>query len=337
MKNFKSISKPFIVAEVGNNHEGSIKNAIELVEAAKRSGADAVKFQIFNAQKYSSPKDKKRIAQLKKFTLKKKDLLKLKHKCDELKIIFFATPLDLESAKNLNKIQNFFKIASGDNNYLDLLEKVRSFKKPIIISTGFMDYSEIFKVVKFFRKFKFYKKKENLCIMHCVSAYPASKKNINLNSIPFLKKKFPNITIGYSDHTMGYKISCLAYVLGAEIIEKHFTLSNNFSSFRDHKISLNPRSFKKFVKEIKDLKNILGNLNKKINKEEKINIPLMRRKLVSNKKLNTGHKIKKSDLLIVRSPENGIQASEIKKVLGKKINKKINKYDNFLSEHFDKK
>jgi sialic acid synthase SpsE len=335
MKNFKFIQKPYIVAEVGNNHEGSIKNAIELVKAAKHSGADAVKFQIFNANKYSSPKDKKRIAQLKKFTLKKKDLIKLKQKCDELKIVFFATPFDIESANYLNKIQNLFKISSGDNNYLDLLIKIRSFKKPVIISTGLMDYIEIYKVVTFFRKIKFYQKKENLCIMHCVSAYPALKKNINLNSIPFLKKKFPNVTIGYSDHTMGDKISSLSYVLGAEIIEKHFTLSNNFSSFRDHKISLNPNSFKKFVKEIKDLKNILGNFDKKINTEEKNNISVMRRKLVSNKKLKKDYKIKKSDLLIVRSSETGIYASEIKKVLGKKINKDINKFDNLVLEYFD--
>ena len=335
MKNFKFIQKPYIVAEVGNNHEGSIKNAIELVKAAKHSGADAVKFQIFNANKYSSPKDKKRIAQLKKFTLKKKDLIKLKQKCDELKIVFFATPFDIESANYLNKIQNLFKISSGDNNYLDLLIKIRSFKKPVIISTGLMDYIEIYKVVTLFRKIKFYQKKENLCIMHCVSAYPALKKNINLNSIPFLKKKFPNVTIGYSDHTMGYKISSLSYVLGAEIIEKHFTLSNNFSSFRDHKISLNPKSFKKFVKEIKNLKNIIGNFDKKINTEEKNNISVMRRKLISNNKLKKDYKIKKSDLLIVRSPETGIYASEIKKVLGKKINKDINKFDNLLLEYFD--
>ena len=90
--------------------------------------------------------------------------------------------------------------------------------------------------------------------MHCVSAYPASKKKINLNSIYFLKKKFPNVTIGYSDHTLGYNITSLSYVVGAEIIEKHFTLSNNFSNFRDHKISLSLNAFSKFVKKIQSLK-----------------------------------------------------------------------------------
>ena len=291
--NFKNIPKPFIVAEIGNNHEGSFKNAIKLVKSAKESGANAVKFQIFDPFKYSSPKDKKRISQLKKFSLKKKEIINLKKKCDDLGIIFFATPFDLESANFLNKIQKFFKISSGDNDYLDLQQKIRSFKKPVIISTGLMDYKDIIKVVKYFRKFKFYQKKENLCLMHCVSAYPASDQKINLNSIIFLKKKFPSITVGYSDHTLGYKISSLSYVLGAEIIEKHFTLSNNFSSFRDHKISLNPKSFKSFVKEIFYLKNVLGKSQKKINEEEKNNRQSIRRKLVLNKNLKKNDRIKK--------------------------------------------
>ena len=334
MKNFKTISKPFIVAEIGNNHEGSFKNAIRLIEAAKESGADAVKFQIYDPIKYSSPKDKKRIIQLKKFALNKKDIINLKKKSDELGIIFFATPFDIKSANLLNDIQDFFKISSGDNNYFDLLKKVRSFKKPVIVSTGLMDYKNIVNVVKYFKKFDFYKKRENLCIMHCVSAYPASKSKINLNSIPYLKKKFPKVTIGYSDHTMGNKVSCLSYVLGAEIIEKHFTLSNNFSKFRDHKISLNPKSFKKFVNEISVLKKILGNFSKEINEEENNNYSSMRRKIISNKNLKEGNIIKKKDLLIVRSQGQGIFASEINKVLGKKLIKDMYKFDNLLFKYF---
>lgn len=334
MINFKNIPKPFIVAEIGNNHEGSFNNAIKLIKSAKESGANAVKFQIFDPFKYSSPKDKKRILQLKKFCLKKKEIIKLKKKCDELGIIFFATPFDLESANFLNKSQNFFKISSGDNNYFDLHQKIRSFKKPVMISTGLMDYKDISKVVRYFRKFKFYQKKENLCLMHCVSAYPASKQKINLNSIIFLKKKFPNVTIGYSDHTLGYEISSLSYVMGAEIIEKHFTLSNNFSSFRDHKISLNPKSFRSFVNKIFYLKNILGKSQKKINEEEKNNYQSMRRKLILNKNLKKNNRIKKKDLLIVRSPEKGIFGSEINKILGKKLIKNVKKFDNLLSKDF---
>ncbi len=332
MINFNKVQQPFLVAEIGNNHEGSLKNAILLVKEAKKAGADAVKFQIFNPVKFTSQKDKKRISQLKKFTLKRKDIIKLKKKCDELKIIFFATPLDIESAEFLNKIQNIFKISSGDNNYLDLLRKVRSFKKPTIISTGLMNSSEIVKVVQYFQKFNFYKKKENLCIMHCVSSYPATKKKINLSSITYLIKKFPNVTIGYSDHTMGKKIPTLSFVLGARVIEKHFTLSNNFSDFRDHKISLNPNLFKSFVNEVNDLKIILGKLNKNINDEEKKNQNLMRRKLIMSKKMKKGEVLKKKNLLQVRSSEDGIFATEIRKILGKRIKKNIRKFQNLLTK-----
>lgn len=330
MFNFEKIPTPFLVAEIGNNHEGSVNNAIKLIKAAKNAGANAVKFQIFDPNKLSSPRDKKRIIQLKKFALNRKDVMLLKKKCDEIGIIFFATPLDVNSAIFLNKIQKFFKISSGDNNYIDLLKKVRSFKKPVIVSTGLMNFKEIIALVNFFQKFDFYKKKKNFCIMHCVSAYPASINNINLNSIPFLKKKFSNVKIGYSDHTVGYKVSCLSYVLGAEIIEKHFTLSNNFSDFRDHKISLNPKSFKKFVNEIHKLKKILGDHDKKINKMEKSNYDLMRRKLILNKPLKKGAKINNKDLLILRSQEVGIFASEKRKVLGKRVSESFAKFDNLL-------
>lgn len=336
MITFKSIHKPFIVAEIGNNHEGSVISALKLIKSAKDSGADAVKFQIFNPLKYSSPKDKDRIRQLNKFVLKKKDIIRLKKECDKLKITFFATPFDTDSAKFLNGIQNFFKISSGDNNFNELLETVRSFKKPVIISTGLLDFSEIKKVVKYFRELNYYKKKENICIMHCVSAYPASNIRINLNSIPFLKKKLPNVTVGYSDHTMGYKVSCLSYALGAEIIEKHFTLSNNFSNFRDHKISLNPETFKKFTKEIKNLKKIFGNYSKEVNLEEKKNLFAIRRKVISNKNIKKGSKVKKNDLLIVRSKEPGLFASKFKIFLGKKLIKNIKKFENFEPKHFIK-
>ncbi len=124
--------------------------------------------------------------------------------------------------------------------------------------------------------------------------------------------------------------------MGAEIIEKHFTLSNNFSSFRDHKISLNPKSFKKFVNEIYNLKKILGNYDKEINETEKSNNDLMRRKLILNKSLKSGAKIREKDLLILRSSEIGIFASEKKRVVGKRISKSFEKFENLLSNHLIK-
>jgi N,N'-diacetyllegionaminate synthase len=334
MKNFHSLKKPFIVAEIGNNHEGSLNTAIKLIKAAKNADADAVKFQVFDPCKYSSPKDKARISLLKKFALNKSQIIKIKKYCKKLNIIFFATPFDIKSAEFLNKHQNFFKISSGDNNYIQLFKKIISFKKPLIISTGLMGYTEIKEIINFIQKKNFYKKKENLCLMHCVSAYPASKKKINLNSILFLKKKFPNITIGYSDHTLGKKVACLSSVIGAEIIEKHFTLDNNFSDFRDHKISLDPKSFKNFVKEVKELSIILGSLKKETNVEEKINKNSMRRKIVTNKKIKKGSKLNVKDLIFVRSVNEGIHASNLNKYIGKKLTRNKEKFSNFLTSDF---
>ena len=135
---------------------------------------------------------------------------------------------------------------------------------------------------------------------------------------------------------MGFDISALSFVLGAEIIEKHFTISNNFSKFRDHKISLNPNNFKKFVKQIIKLKKILGISNKFINKDEKKNLLTMRRKLVLKNSLEKGKIIKNNNLLIVRSPYEGILASEKNKFLGKKLEKKVIKFNNLLKEDFIK-
>ena len=137
-------NKKFIVAEVGNNHEGSISNAYKLIEEAKNAGVDAVKFQTYNVKKYySSDSDIKRIKKLEKFELSHESLIKLSKYAKKLGLIFFSTPFDIESAIFLNKLQNIFKISSGDNDFYNLIEKVLSFNKPIIISTGMLNYKEI--------------------------------------------------------------------------------------------------------------------------------------------------------------------------------------------------
>ena len=178
MKNFKDLKKPFIVAEIGNNHEGSLKTAFKLVEAAKNAKADAVKFQFFDPYKYSSPKDKARVLLLKKFSLKKSDIIKIKNYSKKLNIIFFSTPFDLETAEFLNKHQPFFKISSGDNNYLELIKKIMSFKKPLIISTGLSSFKEIKNIINFVQKKNFYKKKKKFMFNAlCFSIPSINKKN----------------------------------------------------------------------------------------------------------------------------------------------------------------
>ena len=333
MKNFKSLKKTFIIAEIGNNHEGSFKNAVKLIDKAKASGVDAVKFQTFNTNYYVNKKEKKRFFKLKKFELSKKDFKNLSIYTKKKGLKFISTPFDLESAKFLSNIVDAFKISSGDNNFYELIKLCGTFKKPLIISTGMIDLKEIRKILRMLVLINFPKKK--LAFLHCVSDYPVQDKEANLLSISYLKNNLPCV-IGYSDHVIGIESSLVAVSLGAKIVEKHFTLDNNFSNFRDHKISLDPKAFKKFTKEIKNLKNIFGNYSKELNLEEEKNLFAIRRKVLSNKNIKKGSKVKKNDLLIVRSKEKGLFASKFNIFLNKKLKKNIKKFENFELKHFIK-
>ena len=221
----------------------------------------------------------------------------------------------------MNKIQPIFKIASGDNNYEALIKKIIKFKKPTIISTGMMDYNDVLKLYRFVKKLRINSK---LGILHCVSNYPALPEELNLNSIMFLKKKFPNCYVGYSDHSIGIEACVVAASMGAKIIEKHFTLSHNFSKFRDHKLSANPSEMSLLVKKIREIEIMRGKFYKIITKNEKKNKVNIRRSIAANKTLEIGHRIKESDLIMLR-PGTGYEYKDRKFIIEKKVVKVIKK------------
>ena len=319
MKNFQRLKKSFIIAEIGNNHEGNYQNAIKLIDKAKISGADAVKFQTFDTDYFINKLEKKKFKKLKNFELTQDQFRNLSIYTKKKGLKFISTPLDLGSAKFLSKIVDVFKIASGDNNFYELIEICASFKKPLIVSTGLLNLKEIKDLLKFLIKINFPKNK--LAFLHCVSNYPVKDVDANLLSVKYLKELLP-ITIGYSDHTVGYE-SCLAAIsLGAKIIEKHFTLKNDFSDFRDHKLSLNPSDMKKMIVSARRIENMIGNFGKKISKEEEKNFSSMRRSIYFKKKLNKGVILKRHHLKIVR-PYNKINPNELSKVLGKKLKRDV--------------
>ena len=325
--NFSSLKNTFIVAEVGNNHEGKLSNAYKLIDKAKDSGVDAVKFQTYDLKNfYSRDTDKKRIKQLKKFQLSHNSIIKLSKYAKKLGLVFFSTPLDVESAIFLNKVQKIFKISSGDNDFFKLIEKVLTFNKPIIISTGMMDFNTLKKLYDFIKKKKF---KNQICFLHCVSSYPVPIKELNLNTIKFLKKKLPKCIIGYSDHSIGIEACINAAAMGAQIIEKHFTLSHNFSSFRDHQLSADPLELKELVRKIRNLEIMRGKFDKKIAFSEKLNKRNVRRSIASNKILRIGHAICESDLIMLR-PGNGFSYQERKLIIGRKVKKLIKRNQIFL-------
>ena len=258
IKNKNSNNNVIIIAEIGNNHEGSIKLARKMIKMAKLSGADAVKFQTINPSKLVEEGDKKRIKQLKKFELSNLQFSSLKKYCDKLDIIFLSTPFDLEAVDVLNPLVPAFKISSGDNDYYELINKVLSKRKPIIVSNLLKNQKEIYKLQSYLKKNNKFKGRfrDNIAFLHCVSKYPTSLEEAYLENLNFLKKF--DVTLGYSDHTLGYEACITSVIKGARIIEKHFTLDKNLSDFRDHKLSADPKEFKEMVRIIRNIEILLN-------------------------------------------------------------------------------
>ena len=329
-------NKVLIIAEAGVNHNGSLKIAKKLVDAAKFAGADIVKFQTFKASslatskapkaKYQISKNMKKENQfqmLKKLELKYEYHLDLIKYCKLKKIEFLSSAFDLTDLDFLKKLKlKRFKIPSGEiTNYL-YLNKIGSFKKKIILSTGMSNLSEISKALSIIYK-KGVKKKQ-ITLLHCTSEYPATIDALNLNAITTLREKF-NLTIGYSDHTTNCITAVAAVALGAQIIEKHLTLDNNFNG-PDHKSSLNPQDFKLMVKYIRQTEKSLGNGIKIPNKYEKKNIKIVRKSIVAKNNIKKGELFSVKNLSFKR-PGYGISPMKIMRILGKRAKKNFKKDD----------
>ena len=193
-------TKPFVIAEIGNNHEGKLSVAKRLVLSAKKAGVDAVKIQIIKPEKFFHSSNKLAIKKYSKFLLSKKEYLELYKFAKKIKVDLFSTFFDLETAKFFAKKQRLFKIASCDNNNFDFINFFLKYDKPTFISLGLLNIKGIFKLYKFLSSKKNKRYLKNITLLHCVSDYPTSNHEINLNSIKFLKKQFPKIRIGFSSH-----------------------------------------------------------------------------------------------------------------------------------------
>ena len=249
-------NKSYLIAEIGVNHNGSLKRALKLIDIAKKSGFDAVKFQSFRAEKLCVPstplveyqkrsKFNNQYQMLGKLTFKQNYMKEVFTYCKK-KIEFISTPFDVENAHFLNKLGvKIFKISSSDLDNFHLLKIVRRFNKKIIISTGMSTYDEIKKTLSFLNL-----SKKKLFILHCVSDYPTKLKDTNLGFFDKLKKF--NFNVGFSDHTIGNSASLAVIALGSKIIEKHITL-NKFDKGLYHFCSLEAKDCFEFVKNIRDL------------------------------------------------------------------------------------
>jgi sialic acid synthase SpsE len=322
----------YIIAEIGVNHECSIKNAKRLIFLAKKNGADAAKFQTYKASKLAminskaywnltKEKTKSQYDLFSKFDkFNKSDYEILSKYCKKINIDFLSTPFDLESVDMLKSLVPAFKISSSDITNYPLLNKISKTKKPVIISTGASELSEIKNAIKILSKGT-----SKIVIMHCILNYPTKDEDANLKMIDSLKKEFPNYAIGYSDHTLPNEDMLnltTAYILGANVIEKHFTLNKKFKG-NDHYHAMDAKDLNILTKKIRKIEEITGNCSKKkFIKSELISRKFARRCLVVNKNLYKNCKIKEGDVIALR-PNVGISAVHWKSVIGKKLKRNI--------------
>lgn len=322
--NFKNFSKTFIIAEIGNNHEGKFKIAKRLIKLASKAKVDAVKFQTFNTEKFINKIDEKRFRQIKKFQLTQKEFIDLKKYAHSINLNFISTPLDIQSANFLIKNSDIIKIASGDNNFFPLIDKVVSSTKNVIISTGLLDISEINflrdRIYKLIGKELAHKR---VAFLHCVTSYPVKDEFANLESVKYLLDKL-NFTIGYSDHTLGIDAVCSAVSMGAKIIEKHFTIDKYFSSFRDHALSADFKEMSEMVKKIRKIELLKGQYQKKIQTCEKFFLNTIRRAPYAVNDIKKGEILTYENVNFLRSV-NSKNFLSIDNVIGKKTIRSIKK------------
>lgn len=315
-------SRVLVVAEIGNNHEGRFEVAEELVRRAASCGVDAVKFQTFRTELYVSHEDALRFERLRHFELTFNEFEQLSRLAYSLGLLFISTPFDLESAESINPIVDAYKIASGDNTFWPLLNQVAGTGKPLIISAGLSDLEQVKHIVGYVRQVWFKKQiAGKMVVLHCVSSYPTPPEQANIRAIPILAHEL-DVKIGYSDHTLGIEACVLAVAVGACIIEKHFTLDKDFSDFRDHQLSADPKEMRELVQRIRMTEIFLGRYSKTVQPCEENSMTLSRRSIVAAHDMKPGHLIDWEDLTWIR-PGGGVDPGNEVLLIGKRLKRPV--------------
>ena len=324
----------FIIAEAGSNHNGKLEQAKQLIDIAADAKADAVKFQTFLADKIVA-KTKERASYLdklvskdetmhdifKKLELPREWLKELFNYATSKGLIFLSTPFDEEAVDILDEIGvEAFKVASFEIVHLPLLKHIAKKGKPIILSTGMASLSDIEEALEVI-----YQEGNNkVIVLHCGISYPLSFENVNLRAMLTIKQAF-RVPVGYSDHTMGITVPISAVVLGASVIEKHFTISRKLPG-PDHPFALEPDELKSMVKEIRNTEKALGSAIKRRTKSEEEMYKLGRRSIFAIRDIAKGKVIKREDLGILR-PGIGLHPRYLEEVIGRTAKVDIKKDD----------
>jgi N,N'-diacetyllegionaminate synthase len=324
------MNKVFIVAEAGVNHNGDFRTATKMVDKALEAGVDAIKFQTgipeknvskfaqkAEYQKKHTPARETQLDMLNKLVLKNSEFARIKNYFDKKGIVFFSSAFDFESLDFLESIGvKYHKIPSGDIINLPYLEKVGTLNKNVLLSTGMASLGEIEAAINILAENGTSRKK--ITLLHCTSEYPAPVNEVNLLAIQTLKNTF-KLRTGYSDHTVGIEISLAAVALGAEVIEKHFTLDRHMKG-PDHKASIEPAELMSMVDAIRNIESAFGDGIKKPTRSELKNMFVIRKSIVAAKSIKKGEVFSVSNLGLKR-PGNGLSPFRWYDILGKTAGK----------------
>jgi N,N'-diacetyllegionaminate synthase len=319
-------NRVFIIAEAGVNHNGDLALAKQLVEAAAAAGADAVKFQTFRAENLvaaSAPKaayqkkttgaEESQLEMLKKLELSAADFIALQAHCAKHKILFMSTPFDLESIDFLAGLGlEIFKIPSGELTNLPYLRKLGGLGKNLILSTGMAELAEVQAAVAALLQAG--TAQERLAVLHCNTEYPTPYEDVNLLVMETLRTTL-HLRVGYSDHTLGIEVPVAAVALGAEIIEKHFTLDKTMAG-PDHQASLEPEELRQMVLAIRHIETALGQREKQPTPSELHNRAIARKSIVAAQAISKGETLNEFNLTVKR-PGTGISPMQWDQVIGK--------------------
>ena len=306
----------FIVAEAGLNHNGDLEIAKKMINAVKESGADAIKFQTFQTEEFLS-KSSEYFNLFKNTELSFSDFEELNEYAKKKSIIFFSAPFDLPSVEFLIKIQvPCFKIASSDLTNIPLIKKIANSQKPMIISTGLANLEEIENAINCCKK----ENNDKIILLHSVSNYPTNPVETNLRAMDTLRKKF-QYPVGYSDNGDSVLVDLVAASMGANMIEKHFTLDKSMQG-PDHSFSIEPNDLKKLISDIRLIEKMKGSGDKKPQNSEIGAIKAIRKSLTAKMDIMKGEKISLDNVAIKR-PQNGIEPKYLEQIIGKSVKRDI--------------
>jgi N,N'-diacetyllegionaminate synthase len=328
--------KTFIVAEAGVNHNGSIDLAKQMIDMALEAGVDAVKFQTFKTenlvsknapkadyQKFSTGSSESQFSMLKRLELDENAHKILFAYCREKRIQFLSSPFDLDSIDLLNKLgMEIFKIPSGEITNLPYLRKIGGLNKKVIMSTGMADLKEVEDALNILKNAG--TELKNITVLHCTTEYPTPIEDVNLQAMLTITRAF-GVSSGYSDHTLGIEVPIAAVALGAQVIEKHFTLDKKMEG-PDHKASVEPDELKAMVNAIRNIEKALGNGIKKPSTSEHRNKTIVRKSIVAACDIKKGEVFTKNHITVKR-PGTGISPMRWDEIVGKKSSKDYHEDD----------